>query len=95
MTSPADWSEDAFFEIPERNSVDGGTTSAGALWHGVSVRWGHSMHTMCSYHGMFPAKVAHYFIQRYSKPGERRLGPVQRSRHGAASGTRRRAAGDL
>ncbi len=28
------------------------------------------MHTMCSYHGMFPAKVAHYFIQRYSKPGD-------------------------
>jgi site-specific DNA-methyltransferase (adenine-specific) len=28
------------------------------------------MHTMCSYHGMFPAKVAHYFIQRYSRPGD-------------------------
>jgi DNA methylase len=75
MTSPADWSEDAFFETPERDSVDGGTTSAGALWHGVSVRWGHSMHTMCSYHGMFPAKVAHYFIQRYSKPGDVVLDP--------------------
>lgn len=33
------------------------------------------MHTMCSYHGMFPAKVAHYFIQRYSKPGEVVLDP--------------------
>ncbi len=28
------------------------------------------MHTMCSYHGMFPARLAHYFIQRYSKPGD-------------------------
>lgn len=33
------------------------------------------MHTMCSYHGMFPAKVAHYFIQRYSKPGDLVLDP--------------------
>ncbi len=33
------------------------------------------MHSMCSYHGMFPAKVAHYFIQRYSRPGELVLDP--------------------
>ena len=95
MKSRTDWSEDAFFEMPERDSLDGGTTSAGTLWHGVSVRWGHSMHTMCSYHGMFPAKVAHYFIQRYSKPGERGPRPVQRSRHRATSGARRGTAGDL
>jgi hypothetical protein len=70
-----DWSDDAFFEAPERGSVDGGTTSAGDLWHGISSRWGHSMHTMCSYHGMFPAKVAHQFIQQYSRPGEVVLDP--------------------
>lgn len=71
----SDWLTDAFFETPPRASVDGGTTSAGDLWHSVSPRWGHSMHTMCSYHGMFPAKVAHYFIQRYSRPGELVLDP--------------------
>lgn len=70
-----DWLDDAFFEAPARGSVDGGTTSAGDLWHSVSPRWGHSMHTMCSYHGMFPAKVAHYFIQRYSEPGQIVLDP--------------------
>jgi hypothetical protein len=70
-----DWAAQAFFAIPERESVDGGTTSAGTLWHGVNVRWGHSMQTMCSYHGMFPAKVAHYFIQRYSRPGDVVLDP--------------------
>jgi hypothetical protein len=75
MSSPQHWSDDAFFETPEPDSVDGGTTSAGTLWHGVSPRWGHSMHTMCSYHGMFPAKVAHYFIQQYSKPGDVVLDP--------------------
>jgi site-specific DNA-methyltransferase (adenine-specific) len=64
-----DWSA-AFFDIPEQDSIDGGTTSAGPLWHIANTRWGHSMHSMCSYHGMFPAKVAHYFIQRYSRPGD-------------------------
>lgn len=68
-TAGMDWS-DAFFDEPERGSIDGGTTTAGPLWHVASPRWGHSMHTMCSYHGMFPAKLAHYFIQRYSKPGD-------------------------
>lgn len=70
-----EWSDDPFFDVPERGSIDGGTTSAGDLWHTVSSRWGHSMHTMCSYHGMFPAKVAHHFIQRYSRPGDVVLDP--------------------
>lgn len=69
------WFADPFFDSPERGSVDGGTTSVGDLWHSVSPRWGHSMHTMCSYHGMFPAKVAHYFIARYSRPGDLVLDP--------------------
>lgn len=73
--SSSDWLAEAFFETPERVSVDGGTTSAGDLWHSVTPRWGHSMHAMCSYHGMFPAKVAHYFIQRYSDPGDTVLDP--------------------
>ncbi|MGX1769505.1 DNA methyltransferase [Dietzia sp. NPDC055343] len=75
MSTLAGWSEGAFFEAPGRGSIDGGTTSAGDLWHSVTPRWGHSMHTMCSYYGMFPAKVAHYFIQRYSKPGDLVLDP--------------------
>lgn len=75
MTATANWSEDAFFDTPERGSVDGGTTSAGDLWHSISSRWGHAMHAMCSYHGMFPAKVAHHFIQKYSEPGDVVLDP--------------------
>lgn len=73
--STRDWSKDAFFDVPERGSIDGGTTTVGPLWHSTSPRWGHAMHTMCSYHGMFPAKVAHYFIQRYSRPGDLVLDP--------------------
>lgn len=75
MTVATHWADDAFFDTLERGSVDGGTTSAGDLWHSISPRWGHAMHAMCSYHGMFPAKVAHYFIQRYSKPGDVVLDP--------------------
>lgn len=71
----SDWTANAYFDQPELVSLDGGTTSAGALWHGISPRWGHSMHTMCSYYGMFPARVAHYFIQRYSRPGALVLDP--------------------
>ena len=75
MRAVSDWLEDAFFDEPLTESVDGGTTSHGLLWHGVTPRWGHSMHPMCSYHGMFPAKLAHYFIQRYSKEDDLVLDP--------------------
>lgn len=74
MSTPS-WQSDAFFEEPERDSLDGGKTNHGPLWHAISPRWGHSMHTMCSYHGMFPARLAHYFIQRYSKLGDLVLDP--------------------
>ena len=63
------WFDDAFFKEGTEESLDGGATSHGALWHAISPRWGHSMHTMCSYHGMFPARLAHYFIQRFSPMG--------------------------
>jgi hypothetical protein len=75
MTLSTDWLEEAFFDEPDPDSVDGGNTSHGLLWHGVSPRWGHSMHPMCSYHGMFPAKLAHFFIQRYSEVGDLVLDP--------------------
>ena len=32
------------------------------------------MHTMCSYHGMFPARLVHYFLHRTS-PGDVVLDP--------------------
>ena len=74
-TATADWYEHPFFEEPDLESFDDGTTSEGHLWHSASPRWGHSMHTMCSYHGMFPAKLVHFFIQRYSRPNDIVLDP--------------------
>lgn len=70
MTAQIDWFDDAFFDDPQVDSLDGGTTSHGALWHAVGPRWGHSMHSMCSYHGMFPPRLAHHFIQSYSRVGD-------------------------
>ena len=70
MTTSAGWHDDPFFDLPTSVSVDGGTTNQGLLWHAAPSRWGHSMHTMCSYHGMFPAKIPHYFIQTYTEHGD-------------------------
>jgi hypothetical protein len=75
MSIGDDWLRDAFFERAPKGSIDGGTTNLGPLWHAVSPRWGHSMHTMCSYHGMFPAKLVHYFVQRYTLPADTVLDP--------------------
>lgn len=70
MSISADWLNSPFFDEPAPVSLDGGTTSHGVLWHAVSPRWGHSMHPMCSYQGMFPAKLVHYFVQAFTRPGD-------------------------
>jgi hypothetical protein len=67
---PTDWRDDAYFDVPTPDPTDGATTNKGLLWHAAPPRWGHSMHTMCSYHGMFPAKLVHYFLQRYTRRGD-------------------------
>src|SRR5947208_1519415 len=65
-----DWTTSAFFPRTTPRSVDGATTSSGPLWHAVPPRWGHSMHAMCSYQGMFPARLVHYFIAAFTRPGD-------------------------
>ena len=76
MTQSSDWPEEQFFEVPTKDfSSDGGTTSSGPLWHAVSTRWGHAMHALCSYQGMYPPKLVHYFLQKYSEPGQTILDP--------------------
>ena len=44
-------------------------------WKQVSKNWGHPFHPMCSYMAMFPPQLPHYFIQRFSRPGDRVLDP--------------------
>jgi len=39
----------------------------------IAPRWGHTLHSICSRTGSFPAKLAHYFISAYSEPNDRVL----------------------
>lgn len=41
----------------------------------VNGAWRHSLHGLCSRLGSFPPELAHYFIQRYSNPGDTVLDP--------------------
>jgi site-specific DNA-methyltransferase (adenine-specific) len=39
-------------------------------WKLLAKRWGHVMHSMCSYMGMFPAALPRYFIEQFTEPGD-------------------------
>ena len=58
---------------------------AGALeapwWKLLGRRYGHVLHSMCSYMGSFPAGLPRYFIEQFSEPGDVVLDPF------AGSGT--------
>lgn len=44
-------------------------------WNIKSKRWGHPFHAMCSYMGMFPPRLPHYFIQKFTHRGDIVLDP--------------------
>jgi site-specific DNA-methyltransferase (adenine-specific) len=44
-------------------------------WQKVTKSWGHKFHAMCSYMGMFPARLPHYFIHKFTRPGDVVLDP--------------------
>ncbi|MCK4365104.1 MAG: hypothetical protein KAW45_03555 [Thermoplasmatales archaeon] len=44
-------------------------------WQKQSVKWGHPIHSICSYMASFPPRVPHYFISRFTKPGDIVLDP--------------------
>jgi len=39
-------------------------------WKDKGKRWGHPMHSMCSYLAMFPASIPSYYINLLTKPGD-------------------------
>jgi site-specific DNA-methyltransferase (adenine-specific) len=39
-------------------------------WKLVPRRYGHVLHSMCSYMGMFPPSIPRYFIEQYTQPGD-------------------------
>ena len=44
-------------------------------WQSNGGRWAAPMHYMCSYMAMFPPELPHYFIERFTKTGDRVLDP--------------------
>ena len=39
-------------------------------WHRAPARWGHPLHSLCSYFAMFPPKVPHVFIRWLTEAGD-------------------------
>lgn len=39
-------------------------------WHRAPRRWGHPLHSLCSYFAMFPPQVPHVFIRWLTEPGD-------------------------
>ena len=39
-------------------------------WRRAPRRWGHPLHSLCSYFAMFPPQVPHVFIRWLTKPGD-------------------------
>ena len=44
-------------------------------WQSNGGRWAAPLHYMCSYMAMFPPELPHYFIERFTKKGDRILDP--------------------
>ena len=38
--------------------------------------WGHSWHSLCSYHGKMKPAIAHFLIERFTKPGDIVIDPL-------------------
>src|SRR5207244_4543779 len=39
-------------------------------WHVAPRRWGHPLHSLCSYLAMFPPTIPHVFVEWLTKPGD-------------------------
>lgn len=52
------------------------TSELDSTWKTVPSRWGHSLHSLAPYVGGFPPELAHYFIERYTEPGDTVFDPM-------------------
>jgi len=41
-----------------------------ATWHTAPRRWGHPLHSLCSYLAMFPPTMPHVFVKWLTRPGD-------------------------
>src|SRR3954469_778739 len=45
-------------------------TALPLLWRAAPRRWGHPLHSVCSYFAMFPPQLASFFIRWLTCPGD-------------------------
>ena len=62
-------------ETPECDAPDSWANIDASIWQGQKGRWAAPQHYMCSYMAMFPPELPHYFIERFTKPGDTVLDP--------------------
>ena len=62
-------------ETPECDAPDEWSDIDASIWQGQKGRWAAPQHYMCSYMAMFPPELPHYFIERFTKPGDTVLDP--------------------
>jgi site-specific DNA-methyltransferase (adenine-specific) len=62
-------------EIPECEAPDSWVDIDASIWQGQKGRWAAPQHYMCSYMAMFPPELPHYFIERFTQPGDTVLDP--------------------
>jgi len=62
-------------ETPECEAPDSWADIDAGVWQSQKGRWAAPQHYMCSYMAMFPPELPHYFIERFTKPGDTVLDP--------------------
>jgi len=62
-------------ETPEPDAPDSWCGVDASIWQSQKGRWAAPQHYMCTYMAMFPPELPHYFIQRFTKPGDTVLDP--------------------
>jgi hypothetical protein len=55
--------------LPQGRAEDG-PDRLPTIWRQAPRRWGHKLHSLCSYMAMFPPTLPHVFIQWLTKPGD-------------------------
>ena len=62
-------------ETPECNAPDSWAGIDADVWQSQKGRWAAPQHYMCTYMAMFPPELPHYFIERFTEPGDIVLDP--------------------
>ena len=60
---------------PESDAPDSWADIDASVWQNQKGRWAAPQHYMCSYMAMFPPQLPHYFITRFTRPGDIVLDP--------------------